>query len=289
MIVTAATAATTMLTIRHGHTVAATATSAISHSATWPSGPAAARRSAPYRANGPFRAIRRGIVWPDWRTAIGPLTADSSRTNRLFADRTPTSVNLADTMGTTESICMLTGGAQHGLHNMTEVDLEHGGGAGRIVRSAKGGSSSMSQQSTVQLPSANRATMPGRIARKGRSRGRGRIGVLRPVRIGQVALWEIALVAVAATVWPWRIVSIVVAAVAAVTIIVTSVRLSGLCCYQWVGVLFRYRARRRSVPARSTDPLAAVLPGVTLRRQIDRAGNRAGLATSATRCPPWSG
>src|SRR5882757_5258469 len=137
----------------------------------------------------------------------------------------------------------------------------------------------MSQQSTVQLPSANRANnasagMPG----KGRSRGRGRIGVLRPVRIGQVALWEIALVAVAATVWPWRIVSIVVASVAAVTIAVTSVRFAGLCCYQWVGVLFRYRARRRSASARSTDPLAAVLPGVRLRRQIDRAGNRAGLA-----------
>jgi type VII secretion protein EccE len=137
----------------------------------------------------------------------------------------------------------------------------------------------MSQQSTVQLPSANRANnapagMPGKV----RSRGRGRIGVLRPVRIGQVALWEIALVAVAATVWPWRIVSIVVASVAAVTIAVTSVRFAGLCCYQWVGVLFRYRARRAAAPERSTDPLAAVLPGVRLRRQIDRAGNRAGLA-----------
>jgi type VII secretion protein EccE len=135
----------------------------------------------------------------------------------------------------------------------------------------------MSQQSTVQLPLTG--SVPAKLPGKARSRGRGRIGVLRPVRIGQVALWEIALVAVAATVWPWRIVSIVVAAVAAVTIIVTSVRLSGLCCYQWVGVLFRYRARRAGQrPAKRTDPLTAVVPGVTLRRQIDRAGNRAGLA-----------
>lgn len=142
--------------------------------------------------------------------------------------------------------------------------------------------STVRQQATVQLPLAGTvpAKLPGpsQLPGKARSRGRARIGVLRPIRIGQVALWEIALVAVAATVWPWRIVSIVVAAVAAVTIIVTSVRLSGLCCYQWIGVLFRYRARRRSGPTKSTDPLAAVLPGVTLRRQIDRAGNRAGLA-----------
>ncbi|HEY3611186.1 MAG TPA: type VII secretion protein EccE [Pseudonocardiaceae bacterium] len=142
--------------------------------------------------------------------------------------------------------------------------------------------STVQQQATLQLPLTGtvpaKLPRPGQLPGKARSRGRGRIGVLRPVRIGQVALWEIALVAVAATVWPWRIVSIVVAAVAAVTIIVTSVRLAGLCCYQWIGVLFRYRARRRSAQVKSTDPLAAVVPGVTLRRQIDRAGNRAGLA-----------
>ena len=138
----------------------------------------------------------------------------------------------------------------------------------------------MSQQSTARLPTAKRVRNAGPVpAKSPRSRGRGRIGVLRPVRIGQVALWEVALVAVAATVWPWRVVSIVVAALAAVTIAVTSVRVSGLCCYQWVGVLLRYRARRGSARSAPTaDPLAAVLPGVTMRRQIDRAGNRAGLA-----------
>jgi type VII secretion protein EccE len=138
----------------------------------------------------------------------------------------------------------------------------------------------MSQQSAAAKPSAKRVRNAGPVTAKShRSRGRGRIGMLRPVRIGQVALWEVALVAVAATVWPWRVVSIVVAALAAVTIAVTSVRVSGLCCYQWVGVLLRYRARRRSARSATTaDPLAAVLPGVTMRRQIDRAGNRAGLA-----------
>jgi type VII secretion protein EccE len=99
-----------------------------------------------------------------------------------------------------------------------------------------------------------------------------------PVRVGQVALWELALVAVAATVLPWRPVSIAVAAVAVVVIAVTSVRWSGLCAYEWVGVHWRFRGHR-SV-RRGPDPIDAVLPGVRLRRQIDRAGNRAGLVES---------
>lgn len=144
----------------------------------------------------------------------------------------------------------------------------------------------MSQQSAVELRSANRS-MNTRTAQRPPSGRRSpwrlsgagaRIGVLRPVGIGQVALWEIALVAVAATAYPWRITSVVVAAVAVVAIVATSVRVSGLCLYQWLGVLVRYRARKGSGATRAADPLSAVLPNVTLRRQIDRAGNRAGIA-----------
>jgi type VII secretion protein EccE len=105
---------------------------------------------------------------------------------------------------------------------------------------------------------------------------RGRIGLFRPVGIGQVALWELAIVAVVATVYPFRVLSIVVAAVAFVVIAVTSVRWSGLCAYQWVAVLLRYR--RRPSPARGTDPIGVLVPGIRFRRHIDRAGNRAGLA-----------
>jgi type VII secretion protein EccE len=111
--------------------------------------------------------------------------------------------------------------------------------------------------------------------RKRSDRSRGRIGLFRPVGIGQVALWETAIVAVVATVHPWRVLSIVVASVAFVAVAMTSVRWSGLCAYQWIAVLSRFRARRSSV--RGTDPLGLVAPGVRFRRHIDRAGNRAGL------------
>ncbi|HEX5117176.1 MAG TPA: type VII secretion protein EccE [Pseudonocardiaceae bacterium] len=125
-------------------------------------------------------------------------------------------------------------------------------------------------------PPALRAPQPKRAKRSG---GRGtRIGALLPVGVGQVALWELAIVAVAATVLPWTLTSIVVAAVAIVVIAVTSVRWSGLCAYQWVGVHWRFRGSPSL--RRGSDPINAVLPDLRLRRQIDRAGNRAGLAES---------
>jgi type VII secretion protein EccE len=106
-------------------------------------------------------------------------------------------------------------------------------------------------------------------------RGR-RIGFLRPVRIPQVTVWEVALVAVVATVWPFRLVSIIVAAVAVLVIGMSSVRVRGLCAYQWIAVWWRYR--RREGERRTTDPLGALLPNLRFQQQIDRAGNKAGLA-----------
>jgi type VII secretion protein EccE len=150
----------------------------------------------------------------------------------------------------------------------------------------------MSYQSTVELrPGKGMGKSPahspkqaapkdarqrGSARPKGVRRG-GRIGLFRPVSIGQIALWEVALVAVAGTVYPFRTVSIVVAAVALVVVAATSVRGAGLCLYQWFGVYARFRGRR-SKPRRGIDPLAAILPQLRLRRQIDRAGNRAGVA-----------
>jgi type VII secretion protein EccE len=103
----------------------------------------------------------------------------------------------------------------------------------------------------------------------------GRIGLLLPIRVGQVALWELAILAVAGTVYPWRPVSVAVAAVAVVVIGTTSVRWRRLCAYQWIAVSLRFRGRPST--AKGPDPLAIVLPGLRFRRQIDRAGNRAGL------------
>jgi type VII secretion protein EccE len=138
----------------------------------------------------------------------------------------------------------------------------------------------MTAQPTSELPTTERVA-PAKAgppsARGARFGGRdSRIGLLRPVGIGRVAVWELAVVAVVATVYPWRTVSIVVAAVALVAVALTSVRTSGLCLYQWIVV--RARFRRHPATAKGRDPLAIVLPGLTLRRQIDRAGNRAGLA-----------
>jgi type VII secretion protein EccE len=107
----------------------------------------------------------------------------------------------------------------------------------------------------------------------------GRIGRFRPVRVGQVALWELAILAVVATVFPLGPFGIAVAAVAVVAVAVTSVRLSGLCAYQWIGVHLRFRRRPSTV--KGNDPLDMVVPGLRFRRQIDRAGNRAGLAELA--------
>jgi type VII secretion protein EccE len=128
-------------------------------------------------------------------------------------------------------------------------------------------------QATQATPLAR--SPQGKQARKSGRPG-GRIGLFRPVRVGQVALWELAVVAVLATVFPLRPLGIVVAAVALVVIGATSLRWSGLCAYQWIAVHLRFRRRPRTV--QGSDPLGILLPGLRLRRQIDRAGNRAGLA-----------
>src|ERR1700753_3110377 len=133
----------------------------------------------------------------------------------------------------------------------------------------------MSTQSATELsPSVARTATPKRGKRFGGASGR--IGLFAPVRVGQVALWELAILAVVATVLPWRPVSVVVAALAVVVIGVTSVRWSGLCAYQWLSVHLRFRRRARTV--KGTEPLGILLPGLRFRRQIDRAGNRAGIA-----------
>ncbi|HVV19973.1 MAG TPA: hypothetical protein VHF06_11100, partial [Pseudonocardiaceae bacterium] len=134
----------------------------------------------------------------------------------------------------------------------------------------------MSTPSAAQLTVPMPVRTPQAKQRKQSGGPRGRIGMFRPVGIGQVALWELAIVAVVATGYPFRVVSIVVAAIAFLVIALTSIRWSGLCAYQWIAVLLRFR--RRPALARGTDPLGVVTPGIRFRRQIDRAGNRAGLA-----------
>ena len=106
-----------------------------------------------------------------------------------------------------------------------------------------------------------------------------RIGRFRPVGIRQIMLWEIAAVAVAAASWfPPRLASWIVLGIGGAVVLVTSVRLDGLCGYQWIGVYRRYRGRRAAHAERTGDPLRTMLPGLRISQHIDRAGNRSGVA-----------
>ncbi len=149
---------------------------------------------------------------------------------------------------------------------------------------------------TVRIPASqvNRPNRtppaPPRQAKQDKQSGsaRGRIGLFRPIGIGQVALWELAIVAVVATVHPWRTVSVVVVAVAFGITVPTSLRWSGLCAYQWVGVFLRFRRRQEII--RNVDPLGdrACRASASAGRSTAPATAR-GWPRSATRWPPWCG
>lgn len=91
-------------------------------------------------------------------------------------------------------------------------------------------------------------------------------------------LWEIAAVVVVASWFPVRPASWIVLGAGIVVLALTSVRFDGLCGYQWVAVLRRFRRRRVMRTKRGGDPLQTVLPGLRISQHIDRAGNRAGVA-----------
>ena len=135
----------------------------------------------------------------------------------------------------------------------------------------------MTQAGTV---SASPQVNSGGRRKTGTTKRRGaRIGWIRPISLGRITLWELAVLAVVATGYPLRVNGIVVLSVAAVVVLSTSVRLKGLCIYQWFDVYRKFRIRRSSAAqVRVADPIAAVLPGLRLSRHIDRAGNRTGVA-----------
>jgi type VII secretion protein EccE len=115
-----------------------------------------------------------------------------------------------------------------------------------------------------------------------------------PIRIGQIAVWQIAILAVLASIGsgqgrpgrlpPLDIADYIVIGVAALTFLLTSVRIAGLCGYQWIAVYSRFRDRQREAKESKRkgepggDPVRAVLPNLQTRQHVDRAGNRVGLA-----------
>ena len=134
----------------------------------------------------------------------------------------------------------------------------------------------MAQSGTVSAPRQMNSGGSGEV---GTAKRRGaRVGLFRPISLGQIALWELAVLAVAATIYPLRTTGFVVLGVAAFVMLCSSVRLSGLCVYQWVDVYRKFRSRRSRAQVRAADPISAVLPEVRLTRHVDRAGNRAGVA-----------
>jgi len=106
---------------------------------------------------------------------------------------------------------------------------------------------------------------------------RSRVGWLLPVGPGRVATWQLAVLAVLAgglRITPW---TIAVAALAVLLVAVTSVRVRGLCGYQWAAVLAQYVIRRRR--PRPPTPLHALAPTLRVHPHEDRVGNRTGVAT----------
>lgn len=94
---------------------------------------------------------------------------------------------------------------------------------------------------------------------------------LFPVRVRQIAVWELAAVAVLAVsgLDVPRPLRIAVTAVAALAVLATSVRVGGAHFAGWAATWIRYRFRGRP------GPLTA---DVEVREHVDRAGNRFGVA-----------
>jgi type VII secretion protein EccE len=97
-----------------------------------------------------------------------------------------------------------------------------------------------------------------------------------PIHAGQVAVWQLAALAVLVPTFPANVAALVVA-VAVVGL--SSIRTGGLCAYEWALIYVRYRMRK---PISAPAPMLAVLPNLYVHTHIDRAGNRVGVATVDT-------
>jgi type VII secretion protein EccE len=108
-----------------------------------------------------------------------------------------------------------------------------------------------------------------------------RIGWLLPVGVAQVAVWQVAVLAGLAAVATLDPPSVAVIAVGALAVLLTSVRVAGLCGYQWAVTWIRYRLRRRGAGAPVTNPVRALEPRLSVHTQVDRAGNRVGITSTS--------
>ena len=91
---------------------------------------------------------------------------------------------------------------------------------------------------------------------------RTRVGWLLPLGAGRVVAWQVAVLAVLATGFRVTPVAVTVMALAGLLVVVTSVRVGGLCGYQWVVVFARFVLRRKRSPASAPTPVHTVATGL---------------------------
>ncbi len=101
---------------------------------------------------------------------------------------------------------------------------------------------------------------------------------LTPVAARQVVVWQLATLAVLITAFPVDGTTIAVIAAAVLAVAATTVRVGGLCGYQWLWLAIRFVFRRRP-GARATTPVLALEPKLTITPHSGRGG-RAGVAST---------
>lgn len=100
-----------------------------------------------------------------------------------------------------------------------------------------------------------------------------------PIRVGQIAAWEIAIVAAALTFQAFSFTGRFASTLVAVLVVgTTSVRVAGRHFAGWTLTWLGYRLLRHEDRKLATDPLLGLAPDLRLRQHTDRAGHRFGLA-----------
>lgn len=129
------------------------------------------------------------------------------------------------------------------------------------------------------------ARMPGRPGR--RDTYPGHLGLplsfvatrMLPIRPGQIAAWEVAIIAAASTFTVFGFAGRFVATLAAVLVVgTTSVRVAGRHFAGWTLTWIGYRLLRHHDRKLATDPLLGLVPDFRLRQHVDRTGNHFGIA-----------
>lgn len=100
---------------------------------------------------------------------------------------------------------------------------------------------------------------------------------LLPIAARQVVVWQLAALAVLVTAFPVDATAILVITAAVFAVAATTVRIGGLCGYQWLAIAGRFLVRRRQADPAAT-PVQALEPDLTITTHVGRAGNRFGIA-----------